>query len=97
MKALAIAYLTLPIIVASASAQQAGVKRTVLRSIDFPAAYTTVTAVVELAPGSCSGRRTHPGIDSGFVMQGDFAQSKREVRPGIQGGRLIRDAATYPS
>src|SRR5215472_18494395 len=58
--------------VGSAFAQQAGIKRTVLRSIDFPAGYTTVTAIVELTPGTCSGRHTHPGIDSGYVMEGDF-------------------------
>jgi len=58
--------------VGSAFAQQAGIKRTVLRSIDFPAGYTTVTAIVELAPGTCAGRHTHPGIDSGFVIQGDL-------------------------
>jgi quercetin dioxygenase-like cupin family protein len=72
MKILAIACVAVPAIVASAAAQQVGIKRTVLRSIDFPAGYTTVTAVVELAPGTCSGRHTHPGIDSGFVIQGDF-------------------------
>jgi quercetin dioxygenase-like cupin family protein len=72
IKVLAIACVTLLTIVGSAIAQQAGIKRTVLRSIDFPAGYTTVTALVELAPGACSGRHTHPGIDSGFVMQGDF-------------------------
>jgi quercetin dioxygenase-like cupin family protein len=72
MKILAIACLTLPVIVTSAIAQQAGIKRTVIRTIDFPAGYTTVTAIVELAPGICSGRHTHPGIDTGFVMQGDF-------------------------
>ena len=59
-------------IMGSAIAQQAGIKRTVLRSVDFPPGYTTVTAIVELAPGSCSGRHTHPGIDTGFVMQGDL-------------------------
>ena len=59
-------------IMGSAIAQQAGIKRTVLRSVDFPPGYTTVTAIVELAPGTCSGRHTHPGIDSGFVIQGDF-------------------------
>jgi quercetin dioxygenase-like cupin family protein len=61
-----------PADVGSAIAQRAGIKRTVLRSIDFPAGYTTVTAIVELAPGTCSGRHTHPGIDSGFVIQGDL-------------------------
>lgn len=72
MKVFAIACLTLPVIVASATAQQAGIKRTILRSVDFPPGYTTVTAIVELAPGTCSGRHTHPGFDSGYVMQGDF-------------------------
>ena len=72
MKVLAIAPLAVPVILASAMAQQPSIKRTVLRSIDFPAGYTTVTAIVELGPGSCSGRHTHPGIDSGFVINGDF-------------------------
>ena len=72
IKVLATACVILQVIAGSAIAQQAGIKRTLLRSIDFPAGYTTVTAIVELAPGSCSGRHTHPGIDSGFVMQGDF-------------------------
>ena len=72
MRVLAIACLILPVIVVSTSAQQADIKRTVIRSIDFPAGYTTVTAIVELAPGSCSGRHTHPGVDTGFVVQGDF-------------------------
>jgi quercetin dioxygenase-like cupin family protein len=72
MKVLAIACATASAIVVSASAQQPAIRRTVLRSIDYPAGYTTVTALVEVAPGTCSGRHTHPGIDSGYVMQGDF-------------------------
>jgi quercetin dioxygenase-like cupin family protein len=72
MKVLAIACLTLQATVGSAIAQRAGIKRTVLRSIDFPAGYTTVTAIVEIAPGACAGRHTHPGVDSGYVIQGDF-------------------------
>jgi quercetin dioxygenase-like cupin family protein len=72
MKVLAIACVTLQATVGSVIAQQAGIKRTVLRSIDFPAGYTTVTAIVEIAPGACAGRHTHPGVDSGYVIQGDF-------------------------
>jgi quercetin dioxygenase-like cupin family protein len=73
MKVLAITCVTVPAIVLSAVAQQPAIKRTVVRTIDFPAGYTTVTAIVELAPGSCSGRHTHPGIDTGYVMEGDLA------------------------
>ena len=72
MKVFAIACVTVPAIMVSAVAQQPAIKRTVLRSIDYPAGYTTVTAIVEIAPGTCSGRHTHPGIDSGYVMEGDF-------------------------
>jgi quercetin dioxygenase-like cupin family protein len=61
-----------PIIAASAVAQQAGIKRTPIRTIDYPPGYTTVTAIAELAPGICAGRHTHPGIDSGYVMEGDL-------------------------
>jgi quercetin dioxygenase-like cupin family protein len=72
IKVLAIACVTVPAFAVSTIAQQPAIKRTVLRSIDYPAGYTTVTAIVEVAPGACSGRHTHPGIDSGYVMQGDF-------------------------
>ena len=72
MKVIAIVCVAVPALVASALAQQPAIKRTVLRSIDYPSGYTTVTAIVEIAPGACSGRHTHPGIDSGYVMQGDF-------------------------
>ena len=72
MKILAIVCVAVPAFVVPAIAQQPPIKRTVIRSIDYPAGYTTVTVMVEVAPGACSGRHTHPGIDSGYVMQGDF-------------------------
>ena len=73
MKFFAITCLTAALaIVVPAVAQQPAIKRTVLRSIDFPVGYTTVTALIEIAPNACAGRHTHPGIDSGYVLQGDF-------------------------
>jgi quercetin dioxygenase-like cupin family protein len=72
MKVAVIVCVALPAIVISATAQQSAIKRTVLHSFDYPPGYTTVTALVEVAPGACSGRHTHPGIDSGYVVQGDF-------------------------
>src|SRR5215469_4176785 len=71
-KVLAIVCVTVPALVACANAQPAGIKRTVIRTFDYPPGYTTVTGIVELAPNTCSGRHTHPGIDSGYVMEGDF-------------------------
>lgn len=71
-KALAIACIIVLAVSASAIAQQTGIKRTVIRTFDYPPGYTTITGIVELAPNTCSGRHTHPGIDSGYVMEGDF-------------------------
>jgi hypothetical protein len=65
MKILAIACVTVPVILTSAIAQQTGIKRTVINTFDYPEGYTTVTTIVELGPGTCAGRHTHPGIDSG--------------------------------
>jgi quercetin dioxygenase-like cupin family protein len=58
--------------VISAHSQQTGIKRTPLRSIDFPPGFTTVTAIAEMSPGICIGRHTHPGIESAFVLEGGF-------------------------
>ena len=71
-KVLAIACITVLAFSASAIAHQTGIKRTVIRTFDYPPGYTTITGIVELAPNTCSGRHTHPGIDSGYVMEGDF-------------------------
>jgi quercetin dioxygenase-like cupin family protein len=72
MKVLAIACITVLAISVSATAQQTGIKRTVIRTFDYPPGYTTITGIVELAPNTCSGRHTHPRIDSGYVLEDDF-------------------------
>jgi len=60
------------LLISTALAQQSGVKRTVIRTIEYPPGYSTVTVVVELAPRICTGRHTHPGVDSGYVLEGDL-------------------------
>jgi len=69
-KALVIAAMVAPVIVASAVAQQAAIKRTPLQTVDFPPGFTTISAIVEIPPGVCAGRHTHPGIESSYVMDG---------------------------
>jgi quercetin dioxygenase-like cupin family protein len=71
-RVLVIATAIMSLLTSTALTQQSSVKRTVIRTIDYPADYTTVTAIVELGPGTCTGRHTHPGIDSGYVLEGDF-------------------------
>lgn len=48
-----------------------GIKRTPLQSIDFPEGYKTVTGLAEVLPGHASGMHTHPGIETGYVLDGE--------------------------
>jgi quercetin dioxygenase-like cupin family protein len=49
-----------------------GIKRTPLQKIDFPEGYTTVTAIAEVPAGGASGRHSHPGIETGYVLEGEL-------------------------
>ena len=55
-----------------AIAQQNGIKRTPLQKLDFPAGYNTVTAIAEVPAGGASGRHTHPGAETGYVLEGEL-------------------------
>src|SRR5947209_1384638 len=54
-----------------AIAQQTAIKRTPLQKIDFPAGYSTVTGIAEIPAGGAAGRHTHPGIETGYVLEGE--------------------------
>jgi quercetin dioxygenase-like cupin family protein len=86
-KALIAAAAAVPVIAISALAQQSAIKRTPLQSIDFPAGYTVVSGIAEIAPGNCAGRHTHPGTESAYVMEG-AAILKIEGQPdrGVKAG-----------
>jgi quercetin dioxygenase-like cupin family protein len=55
-----------------AIAQQPGIKRTPLQKLDFPAGYNTVTAIAEVPAGGAAGRHTHPGMETGYVLEGEL-------------------------
>jgi hypothetical protein len=55
----------------SGSALAQGIKRTPLQKIDFPEGYTTVTAIAEV-PAGASGRHSHPGVETGYVLEGEL-------------------------
>jgi quercetin dioxygenase-like cupin family protein len=55
-----------------AVAQQSGIKRTPLQKVEFPDGYNTVTAIAEVPAGGASGRHTHPGIETGYVLEGEL-------------------------
>ena len=80
-----------------------GIKRTPLQKIDFPDGYTTVTAIAELAPGAAAGRHTHPGVETGYVMEGEVellveGQPSKTLKAGdsyvIPAG-TVHDAKTH--
>lgn len=64
--------LTIAAIASVAIAQQPGIKRTPLQKLDFPAGYNTVTAIAEVPAGGSSGRHSHPGMETGYVMEGEL-------------------------
>ena len=61
---------------AAAVAQQstpAPIKRTPLQTVDIAGSpYQTVTGIAEIAPNVNIGRHTHPGYETGYVLEGDF-------------------------
>jgi len=82
-------FVALVMLGAPALAQDApsGIKRTPLQSIDFPEGYRTVTGLAEVAPGHASGLHTHPGVETGYVLEGEVVMSvegqpDRTLKPG---------------
>ena len=54
-------------------AATSGVKRKVLSEIEGPApGYVTLSVEAEIEAGATVGRHTHPGIESGYILEGSF-------------------------
>jgi quercetin dioxygenase-like cupin family protein len=56
----------------TAIAQQSGIKRTPLQKVEFPDGYNTITGIAEVPAGGAAGRHTHPGIETGYVLEGEL-------------------------
>ena len=56
----------------AAIAQQSAIKRTPLQKLDFPPGFNTVTAIAEVPAGGAAGRHTHPGAETGYVLEGEL-------------------------
>ena len=55
----------------SAPAPTAGVRRKVLSQIDGPMpGYVTIMVEGEIDPGALVARHTHPGVESGYILEG---------------------------
>jgi quercetin dioxygenase-like cupin family protein len=63
--------LTIVAFVCGGAAIAQGIKRTPLQKVEFPDGYNTVTGIAEIPPGGSAGRHTHPGIETGYVLEGE--------------------------
>ena len=100
-----LAWAGLPGVVA---AQQTGapasaIKRTPLQKADVPAGtYEVITGTAEIAPNTNIGRHSHPGIETGYVLEGEMTllvdgQPPLKLKPGDSykvPERTIHDART---
>ena len=55
----------------AAIAQQGGIKRTPLQKAEFPDGFVSVSAVAEIPAGAAAGRHSHPGIELGYIVEGE--------------------------
>jgi quercetin dioxygenase-like cupin family protein len=73
--------------VAAGAASAQGIKRTPLQDIKYPAGHHIVTVVAEIGPNQLAGRHTHPGVDTGYVLDGEATlivegQADKELKAG---------------
>jgi quercetin dioxygenase-like cupin family protein len=75
--------------VGEANAQMpAGLKRTILSKTDMPdGKYVAIMAIVEIDAGAAVPRHTHPGVESGYCLEGNAqlsvkGQPDRMVKAG---------------
>jgi quercetin dioxygenase-like cupin family protein len=72
----------------TAASATSGIKRIALQRFDVPGtAYETVIGIAEIAPNTLIGRHTHPGPESGYVIEGGFellidGEPPRWLKPG---------------
>ena len=56
-----------------AATQTSNIKRTPLQKFDVPGTqYETVIGIAEIAPNAMIGRHTHPGPESGYMLEGEM-------------------------
>ncbi|WP_322517988.1 cupin domain-containing protein [Rhodopseudomonas palustris] len=55
--------------------QPGGIKRTPLQKVEFPDGFVTISGLAELPPGGSIGRHTHPGIETGYLLEGEAVMS----------------------
>jgi len=68
-------------------AQNAGIKRTIVKAQDVSGGHQAIIASVTIAPGASAGRHTHPGEEISYVIEGEGevlveGQPPLAIKPG---------------
>lgn len=72
----------------AAANQTANIKRTPLQKFDVPGTnLETVIGIAEIVPNVLIGRHTHPGVEGGYLMEGELTlmidgQPPKVLKPG---------------
>lgn len=91
MKARKTAILAIALLAAAfAAAQAPGIKRTPLQKTDLGTDREIILGKAEIAPGGETGRHTHPGIETGYVLSGS---TTLEVEG--EGTRVLKAGDSY--
>jgi quercetin dioxygenase-like cupin family protein len=77
MLRLALIAVSLAMLTVVSAAQDApvGIKRTPLQKIAYPDGYTVMMGTAEIPPGGAAGRHKHPGIETGYILDGEVLMS----------------------
>ena len=64
-----------------------GIKRTPLQKAEFPDGYVSQSGIAEIPAGGSAGRHTHPGVELGYLMEGEGellveGQPPRQIKAG---------------
>ena len=58
---------------APATPPTSNIKRTLLQKVEIPNSnYDAVTGIAEIVPNANAGRHTHPGPETGYVIEGEM-------------------------
>lgn len=63
--------LTAAVLAFAGPAAAQGIKRTPLQDVKYPAGHHIVTVIAEIPANQLAGRHTHPGVDTGYVLDGE--------------------------
>jgi quercetin dioxygenase-like cupin family protein len=68
--------------IAQAQTPAPAIKRTILQRTDVGGNQETILGLAEIAPGGSTGKHSHPGIETGYVLEGS-ATLEIEGMPAI--------------